>query len=81
MNGQNVDENVMKKRTVLQFLGNTEVGNLDATFVVDQNVRTLDIPMDNAPFMYVVETVQDLSDKVPYKWLLEGTVVAEKSSD
>lgn len=65
----------------MQFLGNAEVGNLDATFVVDENVCTLDIPMDNAPFMYVVETVQDLSDEVPYKWLFEGTVVAEKSSD
>ena len=33
--------------TVLDLLGDTKVGNLDAALVIDQHVRTFDVAMDD----------------------------------
>ena len=45
----------MKTRTVLDHLfRDTKVGNLDATLVIDKNVGTFDISVDDISFMEVV---------------------------
>lgn len=37
--------------TVVDFLRNTKVGNFDTALVIDQDICTLDITMDDVPFV------------------------------
>ena len=64
--------------TIFDFLGDTKVGNLDATLVVDKDVRALDVAMDDIPFVKVVKAAEDLPHEILYERLLESTVVAQQ---
>jgi hypothetical protein len=73
--------NAYARLTVLDLLRDPEIGNLDATLVIDQDVRTLDIPMDNVPLVQVVQAGQDLPDKVLDERFLERAIVVQESGD
>jgi hypothetical protein len=62
-------------RTVIHLLGNTEIGDLDTALVVHQDIGALDIAVNDVALMEVVETLENLSDKVPDECLFEGAVV------
>lgn len=65
-------------RTVFDFFGDTKVGKLDAALVIDKDVRTLDITVNNRLPMEVLQTAQDLSDPVNSERLLKGTVIFQQ---
>lgn len=64
------------KRTAIDFLGYTEIGDLDAALVVDEDVGALDVAMYDVAFVEVVETLEDLADKVLDEGFLERAVAA-----
>lgn len=64
--------------TVLDFLGYTEVGDLDTALVVDEHVRALDIAVDDIAFVQVVEAKEELPHPVAHKRLLERAVVPQQ---
>ena len=68
-------------RTIFQFFRDTEVGDFDAALVVHQDVRTLDVTMDDASLVDIVQSLQNLANKVADKRLFEGTVVSQQRSD
>ena len=70
-----------ERRTVFEFLGDTEVGDLDAALVVDEDIRTLDIAMDDTAFMDVVKALEDLAYERADERLLERAVVAQERGD
>lgn len=46
--------------TVLQLLRDPKVGYLDPSLVIDEDIRAFDVPMDDTPFVHVVEALEDL---------------------
>jgi len=69
----------MGKLTAFNFLRYPKVGDLDSTFIVDENIGTFDISMDDLPFMEIIETGEDLSNEVSYKRFFESAIVAQES--
>lgn len=63
--------------TVFQLLRDPEIGNLDPSLIVDENIGTLDIPMDDPPFVHVVETLEDLAQEIAHERFFECAVVAQ----
>jgi hypothetical protein len=70
-----------RKLTVLDLFRNPEIGNLDPTLIIDQNVRTLDIPMDNVPLVQVIQSGQDLPDEVLDERFLKRAIVVQEGRD
>jgi len=66
---------------VLQFFRDAKVRNLDTALVVHQDVRSLDVAMDDASLVDVVQSFQDLADEVADERLLKGTVVSQQRGD
>jgi len=50
--------------TVVDFLGDTKVGNLDTTLVVDENVGAFDVSVDDIPLVKVVKALKNLTNEV-----------------
>jgi hypothetical protein len=46
-----------------------------------QDIGTLDITMNNLPFMEIIQTLQDLPDKVADQRLFERAVIVEERRD
>ena len=65
-------------RTVFDFFRDAKVGKLDTTLVVDENVRTLDVTVDDRLPMEVLQATQDLSNPVYSERLFKGTVVLQQ---
>ena len=61
--------------TVLHFLRNTEIGDFDATLVVDKDVGALDVAVNNVTFVQVVEPFKNLPNKVFHERFFECAVV------
>ena len=70
-----------EKRRGFDALGDAKVGDFDATFVVDEDVGTLDVTVDDILRVEVGETGQDLSDEVGDEGLAEWTVVDKHCGD
>jgi hypothetical protein len=66
-----------KTRTVFDLLRDTKVGDLDTALVVYKNVRAFDITMNDVAFMEIVESFQDLSNKVFHEGLFKCTVIPQ----
>ena len=69
------------QRLHVHFFGDTKVRDLDTTLIIDKDVGSLDIPMDDPSFVKVFKTLEDLTDEILDKGLLECTVIAQKSGD
>ena len=51
-------------RTILNLFRDAKVRKLDPALIVDEDVRTLDVTVDDRLPMEVLQTAQDLSDPV-----------------
>jgi hypothetical protein len=51
-------------RTIFDLFRDAKIGKLDTAFVVDEDVRTLDVTVDDRLPMEVLQSAQDLSDPV-----------------
>ena len=69
------------RRTIFQLFRDAKVGDFDATLVVNQDVRTLDVPMDDTSLVDIVQPLQDLANKVADEGLFEGAVVSQQRGD
>jgi len=65
-------------RTVIHFLGDTKVGDLNTAFVINEDVCTFNIAVDNISFMKVVQSLKDLMDKVANERLFERAIIGEQ---
>lgn len=63
-------------RTAVDFFRYTKVGDLDSALVVNEDVGTLYVAMDDVALVEVVETLEDLADKVLDEGFLERAIVA-----
>ena len=70
-----------KKLTFFNLLGDSEIRYLDATLVINQYIRSLDISMNDISLVQVIQATEDLSDEMPDKSLFERSVVTKKSGD
>jgi hypothetical protein len=70
-----------RRRTRLDLLGDTEIGDLDTSFVVDEDVGALYVSVDDALLVQVGESLQCLTDEDSDQGLLERAVVAEQGGD
>lgn len=61
-------------------LGDSEIRDLDRAFVVDENVGTLDIPVDDVFAVEVGKTVEDLANKVADQRFFQLSVIIEHRS-
>lgn len=61
----------------LHLFGDTEIGNLDPSLIVDQDVGTLDISVNDLTAVKVCETSDDLAYEAPNKRFPKGTVRVE----
>lgn len=69
---------IVVRRTIFQLFRDAKVGDFDATLVVHEDVRTLDVTMNDASLVDVVQSLQDLANKVADERFFEGTVVSEQ---
>jgi hypothetical protein len=69
------------RRTIFQLFRDAKVGDFDATLVVYEDVRTLDVTMDDTSLVDVVQSLQDLANKVADERLFEGAVVSQQRGD
>lgn len=65
--------------TVLDTLGDTKVGNLDGALVVNEDVRTFDVSMNDISLVEIVETLKALLDECADERFFKGTVIAKQS--
>ena len=70
-----------EQRTILDFLRDTEIGYLDATFVVDEDVCAFDVSMNDVFLMQISEACQDLPNKVFYEGFFKGAVIPQQASE
>jgi hypothetical protein len=61
--------------TIVNLLRDAEVGYLDAALVIDKDVATFDVPVDDISFVQVIETCQDLANKVLHEGFFKCTIV------
>jgi hypothetical protein len=73
-----VPKEVISARTILDLFRDAKVGKLDTTLVIDQDVRTLDVTMDDRLPMEVLQTTQDLSNPVSSEGLFKGPIVSQQ---
>lgn len=67
--------------TVFHFLRDTKVRDLDASLVIDKDVRPFDVTMYNVALVQVIQPLKDLPDEILDQRFLERSVVAQKGSD
>ena len=67
--------------TILNFLRDAEVGDLNAALVVHQHICTLDITVDDVAFVQIVQAKQNLPDPVTHERLFERTIVPKEGSN
>lgn len=82
VNFESKHERVKKKQsrlTALDLLRDTEIRDLDPTLVIDENVGSLDISMNNPSVVKIDESLKRLSNERPNESLLERSVVSEQS--
>lgn len=72
------NKNLNKTLTVFHFLRNTEIRYLDSTFIVDENIGTLDITMDNISLVKIVQALKNLANEIFDQRLLESSVISQK---
>lgn len=65
-------------RTVFDLFRDAKVGKLDTALVVDENVRTLDVTVDDRLPMEVLQAAQNLSNPVNSERLFKGTIVLQQ---
>jgi len=65
-------------RTVFNLFRDAKVGKLDTALIIHEDVRTLDVTMDDRLPMEVLQAAQDLSHPVNYERLFKGTVVFQQ---
>jgi len=65
------------RKLTVDFLWNPKIGNFDTTLVIHENISTFDISVDYIAFMEVVESLENLSNKILHEWLLKGTVIPQ----
>jgi len=64
-----------KKRAFFNLFGNTEIGNLDAAFIVHKNVGTFDVPMYDGLPMQIFQSTEYLPHPICGERLLESAVI------
>lgn len=67
--------------TAFNLLRDTEVGYLDASFIIYKDVGAFDISVDDISFMQIVQALKNLTDKILHELLLEGAIIAQKGRD
>ena len=67
-----------KKLTIFYFLRNTEIGYLNSTFVVDENIGTFNITVDNISLVKIVQALKNLANEIFDQRLLESSVISQK---
>lgn len=67
--------------TIFYFLRDTEIRNLDVSLVIDEDVRSLDISMNDLSLVEVIETGEDLSNELADQCFFERSVIREESGD
>lgn len=72
-------EKKQSRLTALDLLRDTEIRDLDPTLVIDENVGSLDISMNNPSVVKIDESLKRLSNERPNESLLERSVVSEQS--
>jgi hypothetical protein len=74
-------QSVPQSLTRLNFLRDSEIRNLDPTLVVYEDIRTLEISMDDLALVQIVEASKNLPDKVAYERFLECAIIVEQGGD
>jgi hypothetical protein len=69
------------RRTIFQFFRYTKIGDLDTALIVYEDVGTLDVTMDDASLVDIVQALQNLANEVADKGLFEGTVISQQRGD
>jgi hypothetical protein len=69
---------VMLARTVFDLFRDAKVGKLDTTLVIDEDVCTLDVTVDDRLPMEVLQAAQDLSNPVDSERLFKSAVVSQQ---
>lgn len=67
--------------TVLQLLRDPKVGYLDPSLIIDEDIRAFDVPMDDTPFVHVVEALEDLPQEIAHERFFECAVVAQQGGE
>lgn len=67
--------------TVFDLFRDTEIRYFDSTSVINENIGTLDVTMDNPLFMKVVKAHQHLSDPEFDEGFFKGAVVFQERGD
>jgi hypothetical protein len=67
--------------TIINLLRDPEVGYFDAALVIDKDVATFNVPVYDISFVQVIETCQDLANKILHEGFLKCTIVVNKGSD
>jgi len=63
--------------TISNFLRDPEIRDLDASLVVNQDVGSLDVSVNDIPLVQVFESYQNLPDKVLDERFFECAIVVE----
>lgn len=69
---------VKRARTVFDFFRDAKVGKFDPTLVINEDVRTLDVTVDDRLPMEVLQAAQNLSNPVDSERLFKGTIVFQQ---
>ena len=64
--------------TVFDLFRDTEIRNLDSTFIIDENVRSFDISMDDLSLVEIFESSEDLSNEFRDESFFERAVIRQQ---
>ena len=64
--------------TLFDLLRDTEIGNLDSASVVDQDIGSLNVSMNNVCLVQIAQTLQDLLHECPDQCFLESPVIRQQ---
>ncbi len=70
-----------RQQIVLNLLGDAEIGDLDSSLVVNEDVSALDITMDDITLVEVVETSQGLLDPPLNECFFKGAVFVQEGGN
>lgn len=62
-------------------LGDAEVGDFDAAFVVHEDIGSFDVTVDDVTAVEIGKTVQDLANEIPDEWFGKLSVQVEHACD
>jgi hypothetical protein len=67
-----------RKKIRFDLFRNSKIGDFDDSLVIDEDVGTLDIPMNDISLVQVVESAEDLADKVADQGFFKGAVLGQE---